>query len=116
MGQYVDRGDHDANDFEVGSFSTDPGWHDLNLSGIVPAGAIAVHISVAVSGPQSGWTTWFRENGNVNSSNSARIITQVAGIAIFQDMIVVLDSNRIIEYRTVEYMTEIDFNVRGWFL
>lgn len=95
---FVDRGDPVGFDFAVGDFITDGTWRDLDLSGIVPAGAKAVSLKVYVEDNLVGQSFLLRENGNTNPYNAPIILTQIANVPCGADLIVVCDSNRVVEY------------------
>ena len=114
---YVDRGDPAAADFAVGDFTTDASWNDLDLSSIVPAGAVAVHLYVVINDNAAGSAMLFRKNGNSNAFNIGRVATHVTGITESGDVITTLDSNRVIEYwGTNVAFVSIDVTVKGWFI
>ncbi len=72
---FVDRGDPAAYDFEVGVLTTDGVWRDLDVSGVVPSGAIAVQffLQVVIAGP--GYTAKIRKKGNTNTYNALTVTT-----------------------------------------
>ncbi len=99
---FVDRGDPAAVDYnETGSkavFNTDGNWHDLDLSAIVPAGAYAILIQLSVTHTSASQNFSLRKKGNSNAINIATIRTQVASVAIVQQVTVTCDANRVIQY------------------
>lgn len=112
---FVDRGDPADYDFDVNDFTTDGNWHDLDLSGIVPAKAKAVLLFVRIRNNVVGASIRFRRNGNVNDQSSNAVYTQVSNLSKGLDMVTPLDENRIIEYRASNVVfTDITANVRGW--
>jgi hypothetical protein len=116
MSSYVDRGDPNAWDYIVGNFTRDNVWHELNLSSIVPAGAAAALIRVAVEATAAGKYFSLRKNGNANVFNMATLATQVANVVYRDSFIVSLDTERKIEYLVTDTtVTTINFVVRGWF-
>jgi len=117
IGAYVDRGDYGGYDFQIGDFTTDGGWYDLDLSSIIPAGAKAVTLRMIVEDDAANSYMGIRENGNVNAYNRVEIRTQVANVPFCCDVIVALDSNRKIEYSTVNTTwTTINMVVKGWWI
>jgi hypothetical protein len=114
---YVDRGDPSASDFTLASLTTNGAWQDLDLSAIVPAGAVSVHMTVQIRDDATDSWVSFRKNGNSNAINAANIPTQVANLNLENELIVTLDANRVIEYSAKNTtFTAISIKIRGWFL
>ena len=114
---YVDRGDVAAPDFAVGDLTTDGAYHDMDLSSIVPAGAVAVHIRVDCTDDSVASTFNLRENGNSNSINVFQVICRIANVTVSQDGIVTCDSSRVIEYfATNTVWTSLNVTVKGWWV
>lgn len=112
---FVDRGDPAALDFILGDFVQGFIWQDLDLSGIVPAGAKAVVIRLSVANNLVGSSVFLRRNGNANFINCAGVANTSGSITIRGDVTVALDENRIIEYLVVpSQWLVIDFAVAGW--
>ena len=113
----VDRGDPAAVDYAVGDLTTDGDWHDLDLSSIVPDGAVAVKVSVGIEDDAAGSSFSLRKNGNSNTINRFRIITQDAGDIMVGSDIVFCDENRVIEYlATSTTWTTINIAITGWII
>jgi len=114
---YVNRGDPSTWDFTVSNFTRDGALHDLDLSSIVPAGAVAVVAKVQIIASASAKTFLLGPNGNVNTYNSAGVTTQVANIGIYGNFLVKLDAGRIVHYYATDTnITSINFIVCGWFI
>ena len=114
---YVDRGDPAAYDVAVGALTTDGTYRDLDLSAIVPAGAVAIHLCGNIQDDTAGSNVAFRENGNSNAFNILAQATQVVNVTVYFDGIVKCDANRVIEYlATNTAWTAINITVRGWFI
>lgn len=114
---YNDRGDPAAFDFQVGDLTKDGAWHDLDLSGILPAGARAVHLRISIISVATGQVVKFRENGNANEINIARAKVVSNSFSMEYDIIVALDPAGVIEYwATNAAWAQIDICVAGWFL
>ena len=112
---YVDRGDPASNDFEKEDLTTDGTWNDLDLSSIVPANAEAVLLYVAIDDDAVSSQIAFRKNGNTNEQALGRVRVQVANVYVDADMVISLDSNRVIEYKaTNTTFTGISICVKGW--
>jgi hypothetical protein len=115
---YVDRGDPALADFYVDDFITTDGLeHDLDLSGIVPAGAKAVSLTIKVQDNATGSYIRFRSNGNTNTISAFLLATQVADVPNYQNAIVALDANRVIEYKcNIRTFTILRVSVVGWWM
>lgn len=114
---FVDRGDPAAVDYITGDFTKDNTWYELDLSGVVPAGAKAVAITIVVFTTAVGSELSFRRAGNLRTINKATIMTQVANIFLANDLVIAVDSDRKIEYRaSVATWVVINVSVKGWWL
>jgi len=114
---FIDRGDPAVADFAVGDLTADGAWHNLDLSGIVPANASAVLLHAGIRDNLIGQNTYIRRKGNVNWENSCRMITQVANLAISQDIVCPIGSNGLLEYNlSATVWTSIGIRVKGWWL
>jgi hypothetical protein len=113
----VDRGDPTAVDYAVGALTTDGNWNDLDLSSIVPAGAVAVKLLATIQDDAVGNKVDFRENGNSNAYNLESPKTIVAGTDHTYSLTVFCDSSRVIEYRASNTTwTKINLTVQGWYI
>jgi len=114
---FVDRGDCEFQDFSYADFNQDGNWHELDLSGIVPAGATAVCFWFDGFSNTVESHVAFRTKGNVHLGNYSDVIAQVAGVLIRHDCIVPVGPDRIIEYAF--HTNDWDFMglvVKGWWL
>jgi len=114
-GYAVDRGDPDANDWEVGDFITDGTWRDLDCSAIVPAGARFINFKLVVTddATQSGFR--LRKNGNANAVAIFTVFTQAVNVALCTYSKVACDNDRIVEYMGDNLtFTTINLIVMGW--
>jgi hypothetical protein len=115
--QFVDRGDPSAWDFVLTDLITDGAWHDMDLSAIVPANAIAAVLDVTYSEGAAGNYILFRKKGNVNEINMGVTRVQVPNVVNDSCLIVALSSDGKIQYLTTNTtFTVINILVRGWFL
>jgi hypothetical protein len=113
-GTLVDRGDASSADFEVGGLTIDNAWHDLDLSSIVPAGAIMVRFAVLYnSGVDAARWMWFRKNGNSNELSKSGIRSETWSVQ-HPTIDVFCDSNRVIEYLINDSLTTLSMTVTGW--
>lgn len=112
---YVDRGDNASYDFVLANFTTDGTWRDLDLSSIVPAGAIAVNLNVGVTDDLVNQDFMLRKNGNSYTYNISRSRTFIANVAFYQSSIIGCDANRKIEYYASNTTwTNIQLSIKGW--
>lgn len=115
---YVDRGDPAAYDWQVGDFTIDTAWHDLDLSSIVPPSAAGCPVAISCHLDHAGVEKFMllREKGRVNDYNVITMLTQAAGVRIRYVPVVVCDSECKIEYKilNVAGWNNIDVLVRGW--
>lgn len=114
---YVNRGDPAAYDFEEGVLITDGLWHDLDLSSIVPAGAVAVHLLIVAFDNLVNSLLFFRKNTNTYNHNAIALYISVANTFISVGDFVPCDTNRVIEYlATNTTWGGIGITVKGWFI
>lgn len=114
---YVDRGDPAAADFTRPNLDTDGSIHDMDLSSIVPEGAIAVYLRCNFSATGIGIAFTFTEKGNSNVINYLRQYTQASEGYIVLEGFVALDANRVISYKTSnDAFASYSVSVRGWFI
>jgi len=114
---YVDRGDPAAYDYAKEDLSKDGAWHDLDLSGIVPAGAKAVFIIGHVQGAGADWAIMFRKKGNTNEINHGGMETLRANVERHRSSTVALSTARVIQYKADnQAWTTLDLCVRGWWM
>lgn len=115
--EITERGDPSASDFTDASLTTDGTWRDLDLSSIVPAGAVMVLLRVVVEDDAAESYLQFRKNGNSNSYAVNGVYTQVSGVLIEDSIPVFCDSSRVIEYRGSNLtFTSISIDVIGWYV
>jgi len=115
--RYVDRGDPDTIDWEVGDLITDNTWRDLDLGAKgVPANATAVYIRVAIQDDAVNSYMQFRKDGNTNAIAKSDIWTQVANSVMIGNMVVGV-TNQTIEYKgsNLAFLI-IQITVVGWWL
>ncbi len=114
---FIDRGDPAAWDWTVINFTRDFNWHDLDLSGIVPAGAKSVLFLGELKDDLVGKVFYLRKKGNVNTRNKCVVITQVSGIGNTHDLVCPCDSNRKVQYASNAVdNTVLNLIVKGWWL
>jgi len=114
---FFDRGDPSDFDFTITDFVTDGNAHDLDLSSIVPRGAKAVLIRVGIIDDAVSSWIYFYKKGNTNQFNASIIYCQVSNVAIWNDRIVIPDSNSKISYITYNTtFSGIYVIVAGWWI
>ena len=114
---FVDRGDADSADFDLFSLTTDNNWHDLDLSGIVPAGAKAVLVTVVLLSATASTSLTLRKKGNTLEVNVARMTTTVANLTHIADLACPISTTRFIQYNILDIpWTFLSLSVKGWIL
>lgn len=114
-GGYTSRGDPNAWDKQVGDFTTNGAWHDLDLSSIVSAGAKLIYVWVRLRDDLINAEINFRKNGNSNAFNSPKVHVNIVNIYTHDKIWIECDTDRIIEYlATNTTFDTIDFVVMGW--
>jgi len=114
---FVDRGDPTAFDFTLADFTTDFVWHDLDLSALVPPGAMAAVLKLSIITTNTQKIVYFRKNGNVQPYNVSFLAIQVANTWIGGDLIVALDTERKVQYKIhAATWTAINAIIAGWFV
>ena len=114
---FVDRGDPANWDWTTLNFTRDGNWYDLDLSAIVPTGAVAVLLRAFIKSLTVSCYIAFRKNGNANTINIDALYTQVSNIANRTTIIVACDSSQKIEYAGSSGTGEIlTVAVAGWWL
>lgn len=114
---FIDRGDPAADDFTQAVLTTDGFYNSLDLSGIIPANAKAVLLTLIVKDNLIGQVIKLRKKGNVNDKNFSIIYTLIANTRNTGDFTVALDNNRTIQYlASAVVWDEIIIKIRGWWL
>lgn len=114
---YVDRGDPSSADFSAFGLTQNGQWHDLDLSSIIPAGAIAAHLALQVSDGLVSQLLRIREKGNSNTYNCLFALTVVANVYTYAQGFVLLDGDRKCEYDASNTTwSTMNVTVRGWLI
>lgn len=112
---YVNRGDATGTDFTMADLTMDWGVHYLDLSGIIPEGATAVHLYFAFVANAAGTCMWLQPSDCVHCFSALGMTSQVANIEIDCDGFVALGPDRKIKYQGgAPPMTAVFIHVRGW--
>lgn len=103
--------------YYTGSFKTDGGTYQLDMSSIVPAGAKAIALIIDITDDAAGSYFALRKNGQANWYNRFVIRTQVAGISNDLNAVLSCASDRIFEYFTAnEIYIWIRLAIMGWWI
>ena len=115
---YITRGDPDAWDYNIGDFRIEQTWRELNLSGLVPAGAKAVHVRVGLKNNIINETFSLKKFGQTNSYVGVTGRPLIGTLLYEYDWIVAISEDRKLEYRITDNgtWTQINFCVKGWIL
>lgn len=108
-----------AIDFTEASFTRDDNWYvdGLDLSGIIPAGAVAACLRVSIFANAAGKLFELRTNATTKEKNLVRINTQVASQWLhLAPCNISLDSDRLLDYHSSVNMTNIWVTVLGWYI
>lgn len=115
--KWVNRGLATSADFMYGDLTVDAAWHDLDLSGIVPAGATFVEIQVVAICQVAFNRIEFREKDLTTEYATYECYVQVSMIPIAKRFWIPIDANGMIEYYvTVATWPAIAINVKAWIL
>lgn len=112
----IDRGDPATYDFAIGDLIVDGAYHPLDLSPIVPVGAVAVKLCVSIVSGNANQSIYFKKNGNTNGINIDAVSIGVAAGNAVHCVTVFCDSDRKIEYYATSGLSTINIAVCGWIL
>jgi hypothetical protein len=113
----VDRGDPAAVDKVVGDFGTTGAWTDMDLSAIVPAGALFVDLSFEVQATAAGFGLTLRKKGNANGPASISARSQAANVLVPAFGSIACSTGRVIQYYLdAATWTAINLTVLAWYL
>jgi len=114
---YIARDEVTDWDFEVGDFTKDDGWHDLDLSSIVPETAQVVVMRWDIGSSVVNRYIYLRQDGftDVYANWYARTWTTTVGHPFFPSM--PIGPNGVIEYRAhPANITLLNCTVLGWWI
>lgn len=115
--EYIERM-VDTSDFTEVDFTCDGNWHvdGLDLSGIVPAGAVAVKLRLALIDDAASSRLVLRRDA-AHGENIVDATTQVANIWVGRTEDISIDANRLLDYQASNLVfTAISVTVLGWFI
>ena len=113
--KYFDRGDPSSEDFDETDLNVELSWTDIDLSGIVPAGAVAVLLAVMLNTVEANATMQLRKNGNSNFIEGDGLTVQVANQSVRSHFWLACDTARKIEYYlSPATWSTINVTVKAW--
>ncbi len=115
---FVNRGDAEVADFSLAAFTRDNAIHQIDLSSIVPAGAVAVWLRVIIQDTAAAKYIMFFPNGETHEYSIDYLNTQANGVPIGMTMgPIALDANRLISYQSnISDGQTLAVTVKGWLL
>lgn len=114
---FIDRGDPPGADYILAQFIVDWGWHELDLSAIVPAGAKAILFQINGIPLDINAGFYMQRHGNVNFTVYSQYAPNVVGASHNEDLTVACDEDRKVDYLVgVGHFVDIDLVVKGWWL
>lgn len=114
---FVDRGDPASADWTQATLTADATWRTLDLSGIIDEGASVVLLRTEIKATVINKNFELRNPDNSNWPNVSRIKSDIANQENKQDLIVIPNSNREIEYYlSVATWSKINLTVAGWWM
>lgn len=113
----VNRGDPESADFTKVDLTTDGNWHELDMSSVIPKGAIAAVLAVRVLDDGVGNSLTIRPKAHSYPYHRFRNYQDTINQASSEQGIVFFDTDRAIEYlgSNVEF-TSIEITVIGWWI
>jgi len=114
---FVDRGNALGYDFPNAALTKDSAWHDLDLSALLPAGAIAAALCLEAQVAVVGGDFVLRKKGNSAAYNVSKISSMVVGLWHTCDVIVFVDANRFAQYFfTLGAYSNANITVKGYWI
>ena len=114
--EWTNRGDENVYDFELGDLEADGDWHDIDLSGIISAGAKLVLLALELNHGTAGYFMQFRTKGHTSACAVVKVTTNAASRLVYTSICVQPDSDGIIQYETGVAVMWLQTNMRvmGW--
>lgn len=115
--QIMKKPDQQSYDFILSDFTRDYQYHDLDLSGIIPAGTKLVLLWGAFKSDTPDCEGNFAQSGHTGEYLKSLYFEPVANIGCTMDCLIPVDSDRKIQYRfsNVTYLY-INLSVVAWFI
>ena len=115
--KFVSRGDPSVVDFDKDDLTSDGGYHDLDLSAIIPKNTKLILLRVKCESSLGTLDLMVRKKGNTNEINSDYNIIAITDVPSYQTLLVVPNNDRVIEYKTTfGTYTVLNITVGGWFV
>lgn len=105
-------------DKQIGDFTTDGTWkvNGLDISGIVPAGAVAVMLRLQISDDAAGSAFWILSAAGTAMAEFLAN-TQAAGMVTEVHGVISISADRLLDYKGSNLaFTTINLAVLGWFI
>ena len=114
---FVDRGNFANPDYLYTDLTIDAAWHDLDLSGIIPAGAKAVLVRIEMTKSSGTGYALFKTKGNANDGNASVPYQSVSGATVQWDCWFIPDGDGVVSYLigTATYSI-LSLFIRGWLI
>lgn len=115
---FVPRGETPAGyDFEVGDFTCDTTWRDLDLSAIIPVNTKLVYLTVRIRADLADKAFWLRQKGSPSTYLDIPMITMVANLTTLHLVLVVPDADGFLQYYGESATwAQIRMEILGWFV
>lgn len=116
---YVDRGDPSSADFTSATLVADGVWRDLDLSGIAPAGTIAVELNFTITPTSLPGNLAIRKKGVTGQKNLFVLRGLVATLTHEARFFIQVDSSRYAQYQASAQgggWTTLNITVCGWII
>lgn len=114
---YVERPDHADHDFETGDFTQDGGWHEFDLSDIVPANASAANLHCRGTSDDISKILYVKAYDYTQTKGTCKVRPQVANQSNAKHFTIGFPVAKKVKYLTqtdaFQYLT---LNVKGWWL
>ena len=114
--KYVSLGDKTNPDYDKTTLTVDNQYHDLDLSGLCPAGTKRIRIRILAVWPSAGFAAFLRKKGYVNEINIGRYLAEIANSQIDIVRNIECNTDRFIEYRINTSVTNIYFCILGYYI
>jgi hypothetical protein len=106
-----------ARSYAISALTRNNTFQDMDVSGVVPAGASAVLLNGYYYSATNGGRMDFRPKGSTQTTNTVNVHLRSVGSTVQPGLVIVaLDANRIIEYRIANADGDGDLTVRGYWL
>lgn len=115
--KFVHRGNPDGYDWTAGDFTVDSGFHDLDLSGIIPVNTKLVLLRAKFKSAEIGKFFELQRKGDYYHVNMFSLFSIVSNQWSCGDCLIQSDADRLIEYAiTTGSSPTINLMVGGWWV